>query len=63
MEMEDLVQNPRRLPKLTDITKGIVAWDNLYKEYREAGGEKLTPAREVNILAKMLPGELKQHAL
>ena len=63
MEMEDLVQNPRRLPKLTDITKGIVAWDNLYKEYREAGGEKLTPAREVNILAKMLPGEFKQHAL
>ena len=63
MEMEDLVQNPKRLVKLTDISKGILAWDIMYKEFKEAGGEKVSPAREVNILAKMLPGEFKQHAL
>jgi len=63
MEMEDLVQNPRKIVKLELISKGIVVWDNLYKEFKEAGGEKLTPAREVNILAKMLPTEFKQHAL
>ena len=63
MEMEDLVQNPWKIAKLGDISKGIVAWDNLYKEYKEAGGEKLTPAREVNILTKMMPGDFKQHAL
>ena len=63
MDMEDNVQTPRKLTKLTDISKGIVAWDNLYKDYKEAGGERLTPAREVNILAKMPPGEFKQHAL
>ena len=63
MEMEDLVQNPKRIFKLPDINKGILAWDLLYKEYKEAGGERLSAAREVNILAKMLPGEFTQHAL
>ena len=63
MEMEDLVQNPKRITKLADLNKGILAWDNMYKEFKEAGGEKLSAAREVDILAKMLPAEVKQHAL
>jgi hypothetical protein len=31
MEMEDLVQNPKRILKLTEISKGIIAWGNMYK--------------------------------
>ena len=57
------MRNLRKIPKLSEISKGTVAWDNLYNEFKEAGGEKLSLAREVNILAKMLPGEFKQHAL
>ena len=34
MEMEDLVQNPRRTQKLGDIAKGVIVWSNLYTEYK-----------------------------
>ena len=61
MEMEDLVQNPKRITKLADLNKGILAWDNMYKEFKEAGGEKLSAAREVNILAKCF--QLKSNSM
>ena len=38
MEMEDLVQNPKRIFEPSEIAKGIVVWDNMYKEHTEAGG-------------------------
>jgi len=31
MEMGDPVQNPRKISEPSEISKGIVAWDNLYK--------------------------------
>ena len=63
MEMEDLVQNPKRTMKVGDLAKGTVAWDIMRRELRDAGGENMSDARQVDILAKMLPAESKQHAL
>ena len=63
MEMEDLAQNPKRILKIGDLAKGIVAWDIMRRELKDAGGETMSDARQVNILAKMMPTDFKQHAL
>ena len=63
MEMEDLVQNPKRITRVADIAKGIVAWDITHRELKEAGGAEVAKSRQVNILTKMLPSEFKQHVL
>ena len=34
MDMGDHVQNQRRIHKLAEIFKGIVAWENSHKEYQ-----------------------------
>ncbi len=63
MGVEDLVQNPKRILNIGGLANGFVAWGIMRRELKDAGGEEVSEARQVNILATMLPAEFKQHAL
>ena len=54
---------PKRLKLLSDIPRGLVAWDANYRAFKDGGGAKLTDAGEVGALMRLLPDEIKQKAV
>ena len=63
MNLEDAVLMPRRLKLLTDIPKGLVAWDAAHRAFRDAGGTPLDDHRQVGALMRLLPSTVREKAL
>ena len=55
---------PRRLKLLSEIPKGLVAWDAAHRAFKDNnGGEGLSTARGVGAFMRLFPGEVEIKAL
>ena len=46
-----------------DIQKGLISWDNAYRDFVEASGLPLDDRRTVGPLMRLLPKDIKEKAL
>ena len=60
LSFQDAVLNPKRLLKLKDIPRGLLVWDNAYRDYVDAGGKPLDDDSKVGCLMRLFPSDLKE---
>jgi hypothetical protein len=63
MSLEDVILMPRRLKLLSEIPKGLVAWDAAHRAFKDNGGKPLDEAREVGAFMRLFPDEVRQTAV
>ena len=60
LSFQDAVLNPKRLLKLKDIPRGLLVWDNAYRDYVDAGGKPLDDDSKIGCLMRLFPSDLKE---
>ncbi len=65
MGLEEAATCPSKLQvsRLSEVPQALVSWDAAVRDYLEAGGDALTPAKKVQAILKLLPQEVRIRAL
>ena len=63
MLLEQAVLNPKQVSELSKVPAALVAWDAVHREYRDAGGETLSPNRQVGAIMQIIPNYVRQKGL